>query len=341
MAKQRRGGALGLIVGAIVVLGFLWVGYWYAANTVAERAIAQLNGTSHNGRKIACADPTLSGFPLRLDFRCAQGTYAGPGDRVTAALGGIAATAPLYRPGIIEAKLDAPFVVNAPDHGLALTAAWSTGTATASAGLGGLTGAGAAFTSLTANNAGALPGLPLKSIAADAAGASIAPAGGGSYTILASAKGLRLMRTDDSALPVIDADANVTALNVGSALGTDPARRLADWLRAGGSIKIDRVRIAAGGAILGGDGTLNVSKAGILSGSLVLRFTNLDAFAALAEEIRPGSREHASQGIAAITALSVPVQTEDGPARQTTVSITDGLVWVGIVPVGVLPAVHF
>ena len=339
MAKRGFAGWLGLIAGAIVVLGVLWVSYWYAANTFAERAIARLNGAPHDGQKIACTDPVLSGFPLRLDFRCAQGTYAGPADQVTAALGGIAATAPLYRPGTVEATLDAPFVVNAPDHGVALTTSWSAGTATASAGFGGLNGAGAAFTTLTADNAGTLPDIPVKSLAADAASASIAQAGGGAYTILASTRGLKLTRTDDSALPAIDADVDLTALNVGGGLGTNPARRLADWLRAGGSIKVERVRIAAGGAILAADGTLNVSKGGVLSGSLVLRFTNLDAFAMLADQIKPGSRKHAAQGIAAITALSVPVQTEDGPARQTTVSITDGLLWVGIIPVGVLPKV--
>ncbi len=341
MAKRGTARWFAVIVGAIVVIALLWLGYWYAANTFAERAIARLNGEPHDGQKIACTNPALSGFPLRLDFRCAKGSYAGPGDLVTAALGGVAATAPLYRPGTVEATLDAPFVVNAPDRGVALTASWSLGTATASAGIGGLTGAGAAFTALTADNAGNLPDLPIKSVAADAASGSIAPADGGSYTILASAKALKLTRTDGSMLPVIDADADLTALNVGSGLGTNPARKFAEWLRAGGSIKIDRVRLAAGGAVLAADGTLSASKKGVLNGSVVLRFTNLDAFVDLAEQIKPGSRKHAEQGIAAITALSVPVQTEDGPARQTTVSITDGLIWVGIVPVGVMPRLRF
>jgi hypothetical protein len=337
---RRRGRWSGFVVGVLILLALLWAGAWYAADTYAQRTIARLNGSEHNGQRVACAEPTLSGFPLSLDLRCTQGSYSGPGQRITAGLGGIAASAPLYHPGVVEATLDAPLVLNAPAHSVALTASWARGAAMASAGLGGLTSAGASFTSLTADNSSALPVLPLKSLAADAASASIAPAGGGAYTLLVNTRKLALVRSDGGALPPIDADASLTALNVGASLGTHPTRTLIDWLRSGGSIKIDRIRIAAGGAVLGADGTLNISNKGVLSGSVVLRFTNLDAFAALAEQIRPGSREHAQQAMAAITALSVPVQTDDGPARQTTVSVTDGLVWVGIVPIGALPALR-
>ncbi|HEY5082602.1 MAG TPA: DUF2125 domain-containing protein [Bauldia sp.] len=339
MAERGFGRRLGWLVGIVFILALLWLGYWYAANMFAERTIARFNGVPHNGQTVECTEPALSGFPLRLDFRCSKGTYSGPLERVTAALGGVAASAPLYWPGSVEATLDSPLVLNAPAHGIALSMTWSEGTATGSAGLNGLRSVGAAFTALSANNTGTVPGLPVKSLAADAASASISPAGGGAYTILASTRGMKLTRTDDSALPNIDADIGVTALNVGSGLGTDPVRSLIEWLRAGSSIRIDRLRIAAGGAILGANGTLSISNEGVLSGSVVLRFTNLEAFTALADQIKPGSGEHASQAMAAITALSVPVDTEDGPARQTTVSITDGLVWVGIIPVGAAPRI--
>ena len=89
--------------------------------TLAENTIARLNAAPVNGKKIGCTEVVLDGFPLRLDFRCARGTYVEAGDRITAALGGVAATAPLYWPGYVEATLDAPLVVNAPELGVALT----------------------------------------------------------------------------------------------------------------------------------------------------------------------------------------------------------------------------
>ena len=39
--------------------------------------------------------------------------------------------------------------------------------------------------------------------------------------------------------------------------------------------------------------------------------------------------------------MSAPTTGEDGAGFQTTISIKDGLVGVGIVPVGVLPALQF
>jgi hypothetical protein len=328
------------LLAAVVVLVLLWLGYWYAANTVAGRALARLNGGTHNGQRITCSDPALSGFPLRLDLNCSHGAFAGPADGVTAAIGPVAASAPLYLPGRVEATLEGPLVVNDPGRRVALTVSWSAARASASAWLGGLTGAGATFDSFKAENAGAAPGIPISAATADTASAAIQPEGGGSFGLVGSARNLTLTRNDGTALPALDADADITALDVGSGLGTNPARTLTAWLRRGGSFKIERVRLASSGAILSADGTLTVSKDGIVSGSVVLRFTNLDAFANLAEQIKPGSRAKAAQGIGAITALSVPVQTPDGPARQTTVSITNGLVWVGIVPVGVLPRVR-
>jgi len=61
----------------------------------------------------------------------------------------------------------------------------------------------------------------------------------------------------------------------------------------------------------------------------------------LAEQIKPGSRDHAMTAVQAITALSVPVDTPDGPARQTTLSIINGVPVVGIVPVPIqLPRIR-
>jgi hypothetical protein len=39
----------------------------------------------------------------------------------------------------------------------------------------------------------------------------------------------------------------------------------------------------------------------------------------------------------------VPVETEDGPMRQTTLSFTDGVIWLGIFPLPIdpIPAVRF
>ena len=65
----------------------------------------------------------MAGFPLSLDLQCGGAKFAD--QAMSADLGHIAVTAPLYRPGHFEASLTAPLVFNAPDLGLAVTASWS------------------------------------------------------------------------------------------------------------------------------------------------------------------------------------------------------------------------
>jgi hypothetical protein len=338
MARRgRRGGGFGWIVGLIVFLGLLWIGYWYAAQYAAGRALARIAAGPVHGRTVGCSGATLGGFPFRLDLHCDRGTYAEANDRIAASLGGLSATAPLYWPGYAESIIDAPLLVNAPGLGLALTTSWTSGTANVTAGLGGLKGAGASFLKLDAENADPTGRLPLKSVTADTASGSIEPAGGGDYTVMGSTQALQVVSATHGNLPVIDGSARVTLVGVGSSLGSDPARTLRDWLRAGGKANIERARLAIGGAILGANGTLSLSKEGRLNGSILLRFNSIDALADLVETLRPGTRDKYSIAFAGLNAMSAPVQTPDGPARQTTLRLTDGLIWLGVIPLPIDP----
>lgn len=337
-----RRGWIGWIVGLVVVLGILWVGGWYAARYAAETALARY--AAADGAGIDCTGPALGGFPLKIDVRCQRVTYGSGSGTITAALGGVAASAPLYRPGTIESTIDAPLVVNAPELGVALTASWSLANASASAWLGGLTGFGASFVSLTAENNGSLPGLPLRSATAATAAGAIAPAGDGAYTIAADATRLTLTRADGRSLPDLDGEARVTLLDVGPTLGTDPAETILDWLRRGGaSGRIERFRLAGLGAIVTADGTLGLSAGGRLNGSLLLRWNDIARLADLIEAIMPGTREKAEVPLQGLNAVSVAAETEDGPMRQTTLTFTEGVIWLGIFPLPIdpIPPIRF
>jgi hypothetical protein len=134
----------------------------------------------------------------------------------------------------------------------------------------------------------------------------------------------------------------VTAVNLGS-LGTDPARALLAWLRDNPTANIERARIAMAGAIVSASGTATLSPDGRLSGSILLRYNSIEALGNLLETLRPGSldQQEVQLALQGLQMMSAPVSAEDGPALQTTISIRDGLVGVGIVPVGVIPAFQF
>jgi hypothetical protein len=332
MAVRRRRGWIALIVGLGVVLVVLWVGYWFAARYAAETGLARLASSS-----VACSSPRLSGFPLTIDIHCNRVTYGDGSDRMTGALGPVAASALLYQPGNVAARIEAPLVVNAPVEGIALTAAWSLGRAHASAWLGGLTGFGASFVGLTAENDGTLPRLPFARLAAADASAVIAPAGGGAYTVGADARQLRLTRAGGGTLPDLDSEARLTLLDVGDTLGTDPARTILDWARNTPSARIERLKIAGVGAVVTSEGNLALSADGRLNGSILLRWNDIAALADLVEAIFPGTRERAETPLQGLNAVSVPVETDDGPMRQTTLTFTNGTIWLGIFPLPIDP----
>jgi hypothetical protein len=324
MAERR--GRSGWLIGLIVILGLLWVGYWYGARYAAENAIARAAT-----RGVGCGTVDLAGFPLQLDIRCGRGAYAGNG--ATAAIGGFLAHAPLYTPGRVDARLEAPLTVNIPAHNVALTAIWTAGSAGGGAWIDGVNAASAAFTALKIENTGA---LPLASASADSASGAVTPASGGSYDLATSVHRLSLTKPDGAAYPTLDLDMTATARNVGP-LGTDPARALLTWLRGTPALDVQRLRVAANDAIISASGTLSLSKNGLLNGNVLLRYNNIEALANLIETLHPGTREKYDAAFQGIAAMSKQVDTEDGPALQTALTFTDGLIWLTVIPLPIQP----
>ena len=332
MAVRRRGWT-GVIVGLVVILILLWVGYWFAARYAAGEALARLEA---NGIA-ACADPSLGGFPLALEVRCSRVTHDGGSESLNAELGSLEATALLYKPGTVDADIAAPLVVNAPSSGVALTASWSLATARASAWLRGLTGFGASFVGLTADNASTVPGLPLDGLTAASVAAEVSPSGRGSYAVMADARELTITRSDGSALPQLDGEARLTLEGVGNSLGTDPAETLFAWLRNKPSARIEKIKISGEGAIVTSEGKLNLTDDGRLNGSILFRWNDIARLADLIEAIFPGTRERAETPLQGLNAVSVAAETEDGPMRQTTLTFTNGMIWLGIFPLPIDP----
>jgi hypothetical protein len=284
----------------------------------------------------------LRGFPLRLDLLCERAAFTGEGANANASaeLAGLNASAPLYWPGYVEATLGSPFVANLPALGLGVTTTWSAATTTTSAGPGGLSGASADFRTLDFTTNGAAL-IPVRAVKADRAAASAAPASGNAYTFTAAADQLAVVPNDGRVIPPVSGEARVTALDFGSTLGKDPKEKVLAWLRAGGSANVEKLRFVVGETSVDASGTVSVSSEGLLSGNLILRLRNPDGLADFVEAIRPGSRDQMTQVLGVLNALTAPVETPEGPARQTTLVLKNGLAMIGILPVGFIPALKF
>lgn len=322
------GRVTGWLVGAIVVLALAWVGYWYAAHYAAETAIARASA-----RGAGCGSVALGGFPLQLDLRCDRAAYAGADNGATANIAGFTAHAPLYAPGKVEAKLDAPLTLSVPGRNLAVTVNWTAASATGGAGLSGLNAAGAAFTTLKVASTG---GLPIASATADSASGALSPADGGSYNLAASVRKLLVTKSEGDAYPQLDLDLAATAHDVGP-LGTDPSRAFLAWLRGTPELDIANLRLAAEGAVVAASGTLSLSKDGLLNGSILLRYNDIDSLAGLIETLRPGTREKYAVAFQGIAGMSKKVDTPEGPMLQTALTFTDGLIWLTVIPLPIQP----
>jgi hypothetical protein len=120
----------------------------------------------------------------------------------------------------------------------------------------------------------------------------------------------------------------------------DPARAVLSWLQAGGEVAVDDLRIATGDAIAEATGTLRLSPQGLLSGELVVRVTGLDQLPALAEQLRPGSRDQVDRIVRMAGAL-MRAAPGNANAREVPITIREGVARIGLIPLGTIPALPF
>jgi hypothetical protein len=329
---RRRGRRF--LVGTIIIVALLWSVYWYAASRIAGAGLERIAAAlAARGGSVTCTEQGMGGFPLALDLRCSGGKLADSGSQMAAGLQRINASAPLYSPGSVAATLTGPFIFDAPAFGVALTASWTTASADATAWLDGVQKASAAVDGLTLEQTGAAPRLPFRRVGARHADFAAMPAADDGYRLAASASDIIVEQTSGQALPSLSGSLDVTAEHFGGALGTDPRGRLADWVAKGGAVKVDRLVLTAGPVTAQASGKLTLSPSGLLSGTLTVRLFGLEQVPALAEELRPGSGDKATRMIGAMAIFLKPVDTAAGPARETLLTIRDGAVAVGIIPI--------
>jgi hypothetical protein len=331
--RRRLKWAAIVVVAALV----LWVGYWFAARQAAtmafDRAFASLVA---NERDLACDQTVLSGFPLRLDLDCGSLAFNDrkAGAIVTAAR--LTATAPLYRPGRVEAVIAGPMTIEAPDQRVSLNASWGDAVAVVDAGFGGLNGATVDLQAVEIVPGAGKNRMPFTRASANSATISALPASSGDYRFTVDVTGLALQPKKGDALPPMAIDADVTALDFGRSLGTDPGRTLAEWLADGAQLQVDRLTVAMGEATAGATGRLLISPDGLISGDVTMRIVGLDAIPALAERLGLGSRDRLQNIIGMAGAIMRPAP--DNPAaRDVPVTIRDGVARIGFIPLGTIP----
>jgi hypothetical protein len=129
MATPKRGSRFWLFLPFVViaVVGAIWTAGWFFARGVVEQEIDRaLAREARAGREIACASRTVTGFPFRMEVRCADLTITtrDPAGPVVIALKDVVALAMVWNPTHVIAEAKGPAVVSQPDQP-PLHVAWS------------------------------------------------------------------------------------------------------------------------------------------------------------------------------------------------------------------------
>jgi hypothetical protein len=283
-----------------------------------------------------CSQLTSTGFPLRLDVACRGLTLS---NGASFELPALLATAPLYWPVSFESSASGPLKVSDGAES-AVTVSWANATTHLRAGLFGLREAEAIVGGVDTSGVIELPRLAVSRVSADKLELKAAPSGKGSYRAGFDAAGVALEASDNRPLPEIAAAGQVTLKDFGGSLGFNPRAKVGRWIKKGGGFHLDHLAMTAGPVTANASGDFTLSREGLLSGKIVIRFTGLEKLPEVLEAFLPGSRT-ATQLARVLMVVTRKVETEGNPARETTLNVSDGHVSFGIVPIATLPAIRF
>ena len=111
------------LAGAIVAAGLLWTGGWYFFAARIEdhlpSTLAQIVGPD---ARAECANADVRGYPFRIGLFCEALSYTNAAEGITTTAGAFRSAAQIYNPQHAVAEVDGPLVLDA--SGLMLRADW-------------------------------------------------------------------------------------------------------------------------------------------------------------------------------------------------------------------------
>ena len=180
--------------------------------------------------------------------------------------------------------------------------------------------------------------MPFTHAGADSATITATPASGGDYRFAIDAAGLALEPKKGDELPPMAIEAELTALDFGGTLGTDPGRTLAAWLAGGGELEIDRLTVTMGEHHRRGD-----RPSQDLAGGFALRrcarsaSSGSTSIPALAERLGLGSQDRLQNIIGMAESGDAPGGRQPGGARPAG-DDPRRRARIGFIPIGTIPA---
>ena len=365
-----------LLAAVVVALPIGWTALWSYAALIANEALSGwLNREAALGRVYACGSQSIGGYPFGIVIHCDKASAAFTSNRppFDVSASDFTFSAQVFRPTLLNGEISAPVTLADPGQGAAFVANWSTAWLT----LLGLPPEPERVTvDLTKprldRTAGPNAGMIFQADRLEVDGRIIAGSARRNPVIEASAKVTAALAPSFHLLLAEPLQGEIDAIMRGfKDFQPKPWSVLfRDMQASGGGIDIKTLHLARSDAALLGTGTLTINASGRLEGELLVTIAGVENIVPLLgvdqligqgidrltggagspaqglgalDRLLPGLggvvREGASAGlIETIKRMGEPTKLDGKPAVALPLRVTDGIVYVGIIPVAAVPA---
>ncbi|WMS43252.1 DUF2125 domain-containing protein [Acuticoccus sp. MNP-M23] len=328
-SRTLRYKVLMLIVLVIIVA---WSILWFCAATVLERQADRLQHAAiADGAIVHCLNRTIGGYPFQIEMRCHDGSRLGT-EQGSVTLGGLVATALVYRPNRIIMEARGPAVYESESTGK-IAADWELAHASARIDL-----SSAAVTRFDAEvkggtlTAGSLPPIKLSELFVNA---RQNPASSRDLDLALRVTGL------DPAPGVDTTSLSVRGtLRGGAALLAGDPNAVAQLAAADGlTFRLDEAMLGSGPMQVAASGELSLGQDGHLNGKLDVALAGYDKGVPYVTVFAPDVQDTITTLLGNLLMFAPKTTIGDRPARRLTLMVEDGRVSAGIVPLFRLPPV--
>jgi len=374
---RRLAGVVAAAAGVILLaVGWGW-GWFYAASIASKALSGWVDREDALGRHYACGSQSIGGFPFRIVTRCdhAAAVFANTRPPLDVHAADITFTAALYRPTLLRGDITSPVTLADPGQPPSLIAQWTR----AQISLVGLPPdpEGMALTLVEPRLdrvAGTGVGMIFQADRVEIDGRIVQGTARNNPVIEATGHFAAVMVPNYHPLLAAPLKGDIDAVLRGfKDFSPKPWPVLfRDMQASAGGIEIRSLRIERADAVIVGTGQLTVNENGRLDGVLNVAVAGLENIVPLLGIDRligqgidrlTGGSGSSAQGLGALDRLlpglsgvvregtntgvienikkmGQPTEVDNKPAVALPLRVTDGVIYVGLIPVGIVPALY-
>jgi hypothetical protein len=361
------------LIAIVIIVAIGWTWGWYYAASIADRALSGwVDREAALGRIYACGSQSIGGFPFRIVTQCdkAAARFNSNHPPFDVHATGITFSAELYRPTLLQGEITGPVTLADPGQPPIFVVNWSRGRLSL-LGMPGEPERVSIDLRQPRLDRVAGPGMIFQADSADVDGRIIEGTARRNPVIEVTGHFAAAMAPSFHPLLAEPLQGDIDAVLRGfkDFLPKPWPVLFHDMQAAGGGIEIKSLRIERTDAIVVGTGQLTVNEHGKLDGALnvavagienIIPLLGIDQLIGQGVDRLTGGSGSSAQGLGALDRLlpglsgivrdqtnsgladnikkmGEPTEIDKKPAVALPLRVADGIIYLGIIPVGVVP----